>query len=126
MEEKNHYFLQDKSMTNINPMAVKEYLGYVDAVLKAKKNGRNKYQYRCPKCKKPTYITDKLNDHLEKRHSDSPEEALLIQTKMRAIFTWTQKKSKSGIPLPLPCEICKQWYSRLDTHIDTSDKHKGM
>ena len=83
------------------------------------------YYYQCPNC--PKNIREKLIRHLELDHNKEKEEELtkahrMLQTKMRVIYQWCQDK-KHGTPLPLPCELCSTWFTRLDHHL--SNQHKG-
>ena len=44
--------------------------------------------------------------------------AKLAQSKMRCLYKWCVAE-KNATHLPLPCEDCSEWMSRLDKHLTT-------
>ena len=100
-----------------------EYLGSTDAVTPQLYNGRKSYVYKCPDCS--SFIRDKLSRHLEDTHKYSYNDARMHQSRMRVFYMWCQKP-KHETHLPLPCECCHEWHSRLDKHLKTHIVHNIM
>ena len=81
-------------------------------------SNKKAYDIKCPLC---GFVASRLHDHLTKKHQLKPDEAKMEESKIRVLFSWSQK-DKHGCGRPLPCEICKLWHSRLDIHL--KNKHK--
>ena len=97
-------------------LLLKEHLGSTDAVSPTEYKGKRSFIYKCPEC--GDFISEKLARHLKIKHSKSWQYARLTQTRMRVLYLWCNAK-KHNTHLPLPCEDCSEWHTRLDKHLKT-------
>ena len=104
---------------------LKHYLGSKDAVTEHKYLKKRSFVYKCPECVNPNFISEKLNRHLQSNHQKSWKEALMIQSRMRILYLWCNG-NKHARHLPVPCEPCGEWYSRLDNHLKSHRVHREL
>ncbi|XP_057297196.1 uncharacterized protein LOC130626107 isoform X2 [Hydractinia symbiolongicarpus] len=103
---------------------LKQHLGATDCVTSQIGADKKKfYVYKCPVCK--SFISAKLQRHLIESHEYSYDDARMASTKMRLLYLWCHA-DKHSIHLPLPCETCHEWHSRLDRHLKTHPVHKTL
>ena len=98
-----------------------KYVGPVGTVVEryvGASSEKRDFDMKCPMCDQEV---TRLQQHLVLQHQMDEQDAKLKTSEMRVMFLWS-RKSKHGVPRPLPCSICNTWMLRLDTHLVR--KHK--
>ena len=65
---------------------IKTHVGenIIEARFVGSKNNWKTYDIKCPKC---PFVSNRLREHLVKKHGSSQREAHLVETKLRVLFT---------------------------------------
>ena len=102
---------------------LQQHLGSKDAVSEQRYLKKRSFIYKCQECL--TFISDKLSRHMRHKHKTHWKDAQLVQSRMRILYLWCCG-NKHNRHLPLPCESCGEWYSRLDNHLKTRKMHEKL